>query len=70
MSERRTARRSPETAVIRAPHDGSEVGVCVELGGNAAAIVEPDADLEWAATRLALGGFFYAGQSCISTQRI
>ncbi|MGH7568844.1 MAG: aldehyde dehydrogenase family protein, partial [Gemmatimonadales bacterium] len=41
-----------------------------ELGGNAAAIVEPDADLEWAATRLALGGFFYAGQSCISTQRI
>ncbi len=44
--------------------------VVLELGGNAAAIVEPDADLEWAATRLALGGFFYAGQSCISTQRI
>jgi glyceraldehyde-3-phosphate dehydrogenase (NADP+) len=44
--------------------------VALELGGNAAVIVEPDADLGWAATRCALGGFTYAGQSCISTQRI
>ena len=44
--------------------------VALELGGNAAVIVEPDADLAWAATRCAIGGFTYAGQSCISTQRI
>ena len=44
--------------------------VALELGGNAAVIIEPDADLEWAARRCALGGFTYAGQSCISTQRI
>ncbi len=44
--------------------------VALELGGNAAVIVEPDADLAWAATRCAGGGFTYAGQSCISTQRI
>ena len=44
--------------------------VVLELGGNAAVIVEPDADLTWAAARCAIGGFTYAGQSCISTQRI
>ena len=44
--------------------------VALELGGNAAVIVEPDADLAWAAKRCAAGGFTYAGQSCISTQRI
>ena len=44
--------------------------VALELGGNAGVIIEPDADLAWAATRCAIGGFTYAGQSCISTQRI
>ncbi len=44
--------------------------VALELGGNAAVIVEADADLAWAAARCAIGGFTYAGQSCISTQRI
>jgi acyl-CoA reductase-like NAD-dependent aldehyde dehydrogenase len=44
--------------------------VALELGGNAAVIIEPDADLAWAAARCAIGGFTYAGQSCISTQRI
>ena len=44
--------------------------VALELGGNAGVIVAADADLEWAATRCAIGGFTYAGQSCISTQRI
>jgi len=44
--------------------------VALELGGNAAVIIEPDADLKWAAARCATGGFTYAGQSCISTQRI
>src|SRR5437899_7489755 len=40
--------------------------VVLELGGNAAVIIEPDADLAWAASRCAFGGFTYAGQSCIS----
>jgi acyl-CoA reductase-like NAD-dependent aldehyde dehydrogenase len=44
--------------------------VCLELGGNAAVIVHGDADLDLAASRLAMGGFAYAGQSCISAQRI
>ena len=44
--------------------------VALELGGNAAVIVEPDADLAWTAARCAFGGFTYARQSCISTQRI
>jgi acyl-CoA reductase-like NAD-dependent aldehyde dehydrogenase len=44
--------------------------VALELGGNAGVIIEPDAELEWAAARCASGGFTYAGQSCISTQRI
>jgi acyl-CoA reductase-like NAD-dependent aldehyde dehydrogenase len=44
---------------------------CVlELGGNAAAVVHADADLEWAAQRLALGAYMYAGQVCISVQRL
>ena len=42
----------------------------LELGGNAGVIVEPDADLDFAAQRCAAGGFGYAGQSCISVQRI
>lgn len=44
--------------------------VTLELGGNAGAIVEPDADVESAAKKLAMGAFAYAGQSCISVQRI
>ena len=44
--------------------------VTLELGGNAAVIVHGDADLDFAAERCAQGGFSYAGQSCISVQRI
>jgi len=44
--------------------------VLLELGGNAGVIVEPDADLDFAAQRCAVGGFGYAGQTCISVQRI
>jgi acyl-CoA reductase-like NAD-dependent aldehyde dehydrogenase len=44
--------------------------VSLELGGNAGCIVHGDADLEFAAERCAIGGFSYAGQSCISVQRI
>ena len=42
----------------------------LELGGNAAAIVCPDADFNRAATQLALGAFTYAGQVCIKVQRV
>lgn len=44
--------------------------VLLELGGNAAVIVHSDADLIRAANRCAAGGYGYAGQSCISVQRI
>jgi glyceraldehyde-3-phosphate dehydrogenase (NADP+) len=44
--------------------------VLLELGGNAAVIIEPDADLDFAVRRCVFGGYTYAGQSCISTQRI
>jgi len=44
--------------------------VALELGGNAGVIVHGDADLDYAAERCVLGGFSYAGQSCISVQRI
>jgi acyl-CoA reductase-like NAD-dependent aldehyde dehydrogenase len=44
--------------------------VTLELGGNAAVAIHSDADLEFAAERCAFAGFSYAGQSCISVQRI
>ncbi len=44
--------------------------VLLELGGNAAVIIHSDADLNYAADRCASGGFSYAGQTCISVQRI
>jgi acyl-CoA reductase-like NAD-dependent aldehyde dehydrogenase len=44
--------------------------VALELGGNAGVIIEPDADLDRAVERCAVGGYAYAGQSCISVQRI
>jgi acyl-CoA reductase-like NAD-dependent aldehyde dehydrogenase len=44
--------------------------VTLELGGNAGVIVHHDADLAYAAERVAWGGFQYAGQSCISVQRV
>lgn len=44
--------------------------VVLELGGNAAAVVAADADLDVVMKRLTQGAFKYAGQICISTQRI
>src|SRR5271166_5584354 len=44
--------------------------VTLELGGNAGVIVHSDADLAHAAQRCVAGGFSYAGQTCISVQRI
>ncbi|MHB1954528.1 MAG: aldehyde dehydrogenase family protein [Sulfobacillus sp.] len=42
----------------------------LELGGNAATIVEPDANLEAAARLVVRTGFSNSGQSCISVQRV
>lgn len=44
--------------------------VTLELGGNAAEIIDEDADIDYAADRSAAGAFSFAGQSCISVQRI
>ncbi len=44
--------------------------VVLELGGNAACIVEGDADLDDVVDRLITGAFYQSGQSCISVQRI
>ncbi|GAA1807690.1 aldehyde dehydrogenase family protein [Luedemannella flava] len=62
----------PVGARIRAavPHKH----VTLELGGNAAALVcadwSSDADLDWAATRIATFSNYQAGQSCIAVQRV
>src|SRR5262245_60608694 len=44
--------------------------VLLELGGSAPAVVAADADLDLAATRLSTNAFSYAGQSCVSVQRV
>jgi glyceraldehyde-3-phosphate dehydrogenase (NADP+) len=44
--------------------------VTLELGGNAAVVVHDDADLDLAVEKLVAGAFAYAGQICISVQRI
>lgn len=44
--------------------------VTLELGGDAACYVHSDANLDEAARHCAIGAFLYAGQICISTQRI
>jgi len=44
--------------------------VTLELGGNAACVVDEDADLEDAVERILFGAFYQSGQSCIGVQRI
>lgn len=44
--------------------------VTLELGGNAAVVVEPDADIDFVVSRCVPGAFANAGQVCISVQRI
>ncbi len=44
--------------------------VVLELGGNAGAIVDASADVDAAAQKLVVSAFAYAGQSCISAQRL
>ncbi len=44
--------------------------VSLELGNNSPVIIQPDADVQGAATAIAAAGFAHAGQSCISVQRV
>jgi glyceraldehyde-3-phosphate dehydrogenase (NADP+) len=44
--------------------------VVLELGGNAGALIDRDADLDFAVSRVRAGAFAYAGQVCISVQRV
>ncbi|MEY4510142.1 MAG: hypothetical protein RLZZ450_2264 [Pseudomonadota bacterium] len=44
--------------------------VVLELGGNAAVIVDEDWDIDDAVKRIVTGAFYQSGQSCISVQRI
>ena len=44
--------------------------VVLELGGNAAVLVDHDADIDDAVERIVFGAYYQSGQSCISVQRI
>ena len=44
--------------------------VVLELGGNAACVVDHDSDIEDAVSRIVFGAFYQSGQSCIGVQRI
>ncbi|MBI3398873.1 MAG: aldehyde dehydrogenase family protein [Deltaproteobacteria bacterium] len=44
--------------------------ITLELGGNAGAIIHSDVDIDFAAKRCVIGAFSFAGQICISVQRI
>lgn len=44
--------------------------VALELGGNAACIIDADTDIDDAVDRCIFGGFYQSGQSCVSVQRI
>jgi acyl-CoA reductase-like NAD-dependent aldehyde dehydrogenase len=50
--------------------DAGKKAVVLELGNNSAVVLEPETDLADAVPRITAGAFGYAGQSCISVQRI
>ncbi|MEI6765994.1 MAG: aldehyde dehydrogenase family protein [Bacteroidota bacterium] len=60
---------SPEVG-WKMKNDVGKKKVVLELGGNAGVIVTPSCDLESAVAKCVVGGFAYAGQVCIHTQRI
>jgi acyl-CoA reductase-like NAD-dependent aldehyde dehydrogenase len=72
--------RDPRVAVVsftgsdevgwKIKEESSRKTVVLELGGNAAAIVHEDADLDSAARQLAASAFAFGGQVCIKAQRI
>jgi acyl-CoA reductase-like NAD-dependent aldehyde dehydrogenase len=44
--------------------------VSLELGNNSPVVIEADADWKSAATKISVAGYSFAGQSCISVQRV
>ena len=60
---------SPEVGWML-PARAGDKRVTLELGGNAACIVDRGVDLDFAADRITIGAFYQSGQSCISVQRI
>jgi acyl-CoA reductase-like NAD-dependent aldehyde dehydrogenase len=72
--------RRPEVAVIsftgstevgaKLSEDNPDKPVLMELGNNTPVIIDASADVETAAAKLAKTGFSFAGQSCISAQRV
>ncbi len=60
---------SPEVG-WKMKNDAGKKKVVLELGGNAAAIITPTANLKEALKKCLVGAFAYAGQVCIHTQRI
>lgn len=44
--------------------------VILELGGNAACVIDNDWDLDDAVARVIIGAFYQSGQSCIGVQRL
>lgn len=60
---------SPEVG-WKMKRDAGNKKVVLELGGNAGVIISQGTDLEVAAKKCVAGGFSYAGQVCIHTQRI
>ena len=60
---------SPEVGWVLKAKAGKKK-VVLELGGNAACIVDKDADLDDAVSRIIFGAYYQSGQSCISVQRI
>ena len=60
---------SPEVGWgIRAAAPRKRVGL--ELGNNAPVVIEPDGDVSGAARKISVAGYSFAGQSCISVQRV
>ena len=60
---------SPEVGFKMKSQAGKKT-VVLELGSNSAVIVEPETDLADAVPRIIAAAFGYAGQACISVQRI
>lgn len=60
---------SPEVG-WKMKNDAGKKKVVLELGGNAAAIITPSANIKEALKKCLVGAFAYAGQVCIHTQRI
>jgi len=60
---------SPEVG-WKLKRDAGKKKVVLELGGNAAVIIDSDADIDDAVERVIFGAFYQSGQSCIGVQRI